>query len=94
MSPVNKAPSVPNLTLLAKALAGSLSPSTVSCNSVGPPRKFPKVPAASTSPMKTPSIAPPVMAPAANFVALPAVFSFASFVTLSTNTLLFALSTS
>ena len=64
MTPVNKAPSVPNLTRFNKSLtASSPSPLVIS---VGPPIKSPKLPIFSTSPTKTPSAKPPPNAPATN----------------------------
>ena len=65
-TPVNKAPSVPNLTLLINCLAGSFLSSSLFI-SVGPPNKSPKVPIPSTSPTKTPSATPPAAAPVKNF---------------------------
>ena len=66
--PVNKAPSVPNLTLFnisVTALSSSLS------IPVGPPNRSPKDPICSTSPTNTPSAAPPPKAPAINCLPLP-----------------------
>ena len=63
-TPVNMAPSVPNLTRFNKSLTAS-SPSPRSIL-VGPPIKSPKLPIFSTSPTKTPSAKPPPNAPAMN----------------------------
>ena len=73
MTPVNNAPSVPNLTLLINSLSGSYSSSLA--NSVGPPNKSPKVPASSTSPTNTPSAKPPAVAPPINFAVFPFLFN-------------------
>ena len=64
ITPVNKAPSVPNLTLFNKSLTAS-SPSPLSIL-VGPPIKSPKLPIFCTSPTKTPSATPPPKAPTMN----------------------------
>ena len=55
-APVKAAPSIPNFNLFNNSACGS--PSFSISNSVGPPKKFPKVPASSTSPTNTPSAAP------------------------------------
>ena len=84
---MNNAPSVPNLTLLIRSLAGSRFSGSVLCKAVGPPNKVPKVPASSTSPIKSPSNVPPVTAPAPNLAALPFEFNLASLVVVSTKIL-------
>ena len=77
ITPVNKAPSVPNLTRLISSLSGSYSSSRSSC--VGPPSKSPKDPICSTSPTNTLSAKPPDVAAAINFAVLPLALSSAAF---------------
>ena len=69
ITPVNNAPSKPNLTLFNNSLVGS---SSVDLSIfVGPPTKSPNVPIFSTSPTNTPSAKPPPNAPAINLFVLP-----------------------
>ena len=73
MTPVNNAPSVPNLTLFNNSLVGS---SSVDLSiSVGPPIRSPNVPIFSTSPTNTASATPPPNAPAINLFVLPRAFN-------------------
>jgi hypothetical protein len=86
ITPVNKAPSAPNLTLFNISLTGSyVCPSKSLSNSVGPPIRSPKVPASSTSPTKIPSATPPAPAPAAKEAA------FSKLVADSSNAFIFLL---
>ena len=81
ITPVSKAPSVPNLILFnTSRVAWSLPPVEDSRSSaVGPPNKSPIVPNSSTSPTKTPSATPPVTAPAPNLKTLPFLFNAIAF---------------
>ena len=81
MTPVSKAPSVPNLTLLTMDLAALSFPSAKdkSFNAVGPPNKSPSVPKSSVLATKTPSATPPATAPAANLATLPFLFNSKAF---------------
>ena len=74
IKPVNKAPSVPNLTLFTKSLV-TLS-SLLLSNSVGPPTKSPKVPMVSTSATKTPSATPLPNVPAPKALSLSFLVNF------------------
>ena len=86
MTPVSKAPSVPNLILFKTSrVASSLPPALDSLSrSVGPPNRSPMLPKSSTSPTKTPSATPPVTAPAPNLATFPFLFKvlFNSFLSL------------
>ena len=77
ITPVRRAPSVPNLILFNISLtACSFPPSSDSVSrAVGPPNKSPMVPKSSTSATKTPSAIPPATAPAAYFMVLPLAFN-------------------
>ena len=73
ISPVNNAPSVPNLILFNSSLVGS---SSVDLSIfVGPPIKSPNDPIFSTSPTNTASAKPPPNAPAINLFVLPRAFN-------------------
>ena len=72
ITPVNNAPSVPNLTLFNKSVNGS---SVSLSTSVGPPIKSPNVPICSTSPTNAASPTPPPSAPPINLFVLPLVFN-------------------
>ena len=74
ITPVSNAPSVPNFNLFNKTSVAASLPSKpeISLRSVGPPSKSPIVPKFSASATKTPSAAPPAVAPAIYFK----VFSF------------------
>ena len=82
ITPVNNAPSVPNLTLFNKSVNGSSVSLSIS---VGPPIRSPNVPICSTSPTNVASPTPPPIAPPINLFVLPLVFklttSSASFFT-------------
>ena len=61
ITPVNNAPSKPNLTLFNNSLVASSSVDL--STAVGPPTRSPNVPTFSTSPTNTPSAKPPPSAP-------------------------------